>query len=172
MKEFTYDELNCLEYELPEEVQKYKMAGDFEGARKSITRWLEKPVTDGMKTRLHLEQEILDLLEEEFPYTGEQVVTLFREQVSDFTGRDLNRLDEEGLAEWIFLDGEKHYIHNIVRNVLGKDDEIRKRAGIDGEISEEEKNLFAAIAEMKEKGSMTERFRLRGIRVHSKKCLP
>lgn len=161
MKEFTCEELNSLEYELPDEVLKYKMAGDFSGARESIGRWLDKPVAEGLKTRLSLEQEMLDLLELEFPYTKEKTVQLFTEQVPDFGIADLERLDRDGLAEWIFLNGEKHYIHNIVRNVLGKDEEIRKRSGIVEEASEEEQNLSEAIREMKEKGSITKRFRLR-----------
>ncbi len=161
MKEFTYEELNSLEYDLPEEVLKYKMAGDFSGARESIGRWLERSVTEGMKTRLRLEMEMLDLLEEEFPYTKEEMVHLFAEQVPDFTLRDLERLDREGLAEWIFLEGEKHYICSTVSNVLRKDREIRKRAGIAEEASEEERYLSEAIREMKENGSITKRFRLR-----------
>lgn len=161
MKEFTHDELKTLEYPLPEEVLKYKMCGDLAGAEKSIERWLARPVTEGLKTRLHLEKEMLKLLPAEFPYTQDQAVKLFRERVPDFCARDLERLDEEGLAEWIFLDGEKHYIHNIVRNIMDKDDEIRRRAGVSEEQSEEEKNLAAAIAEMKEKGSLTKRFHLR-----------
>lgn len=161
MKEFDHEELKSLEYELPDEILKYKMCGDFAGARQSIERWMQYPATEGMKTRLGLEKEILDLLEKEFPYTKEQVVSLFADQVPDFQLQDLKRLDEEGLAEWIYLDGQKHYIHNIVRNVLGNDNEIMKRAGVSGEVSEEEKNLSAAIAEMKDKGSMTRRFRLK-----------
>ncbi|MDY3731267.1 MAG: transglutaminase-like domain-containing protein [Candidatus Choladocola sp.] len=161
MKEFDQNELKTLEYGLPEEVLKYKMCGDFEGARKSISRWMDRPITEGLKKRLSLEKEMLDLLELEFPYTAEETVKLFFEKVPDFTREDLNRLDEEGLAEWIFLDGQKHYIHNILRNVLGNDKEIRKRAGITEEISEEEQNLSAAIAELKEKRGLKKRFRLR-----------
>lgn len=161
MMEFKHEQLISLEYPLPEEVLKYKMCGDFSSAQKSIERWLKRPIAEGLKTRLRLEREMLSLLPGEFPYTEEKVLELFREKVPDFDSQDLKRLDEEGLAEWIFLEGEKHYIHNILRNVMDKDDEIRKRAGVFGEQTEEEKNLCAAIREMKEKGSLTKRFHLR-----------
>lgn len=161
MKEFDHKELEALQYELPEEILKYKMSGDFAGARKRIDRWMQTPAAQGLKTRLSLEREMLDLLEQEFPYTGEQAVALFSEKVPDFSMQDLERLEEEGLAEWMFMDGQKHYIHNIVRNVLGNDREIMKRAGIADEVSEEEKNLSLAIEEMKSAGSITKRFHLR-----------
>ncbi|MDY5023159.1 MAG: transglutaminase-like domain-containing protein [Blautia sp.] len=161
MMEFQHEQLESLEYPLPEEVLKYKMCGDFSGARKSIDRWLKRPVAEGLKTRLRLEREMLSLLPREFPYTKEQVLKLFQEKVPDFDSQDLERLDREGMAEWIFLEGEKHYIHNILRNVMDKDDEIRRRAGISEEQTEEEINLSGAIREMKEKGSLTKRFRLR-----------
>ena len=54
MKEFDHEELKSLEYELPDEILKYKMCGDFAGARQSIERWMQYPVTEGMKTRLGL----------------------------------------------------------------------------------------------------------------------
>ena len=77
MKEFAQNELKTLESGLPEEVLKYKMCGDFEGARKSISRWMDRPITEGLKKRLSLEKEMLDLLELEFPYTAEETVKLF-----------------------------------------------------------------------------------------------
>lgn len=161
MKNYHQEMLASLACELPDEVLKYKMCGDFAGAQAAIDRWLERPLAQELKNRLLLEKEILGQLGANYPYTESQVLALFRGQVADFAKEDLARLDRDGLAEWIMLDGEKHYIHNIVRNVLDKDAEIRRRAGREGEISEEKKNLFAAIREMREKGGMTKRFRLR-----------
>ena len=44
MKDFSCEELKALAVELPDEVNRYKMAGDFEGAAKAIDRWMDKPV--------------------------------------------------------------------------------------------------------------------------------
>ena len=52
MKDFSCEELKALAVELPDEVNRYKMAGDFEGAAKAIDRWMDKPVGEAMKTRL------------------------------------------------------------------------------------------------------------------------
>lgn len=159
--EFHHEQLETLEYPIPEEILKYKLCGDFAAAKKSIKRWLKRPVAEGMKTRLRLESEMLDRFPEEFPYTKETLLKLFQEKVPDFSDCDLERLEEDGLAEWMFMDGEKHYIHNVMRNVLDKDDEIRKRAGLFGVVTEEDENLYSVIEEMKEKGSVTKHFHLK-----------
>ena len=87
MKEFLQDELDSLAYELPDEVLKYKMCGDFSGASEAIDRWLKQPVAEALKTRMRLEKRMLERLPEEFPFTESQAIALLREHVSDF-GRD------------------------------------------------------------------------------------
>lgn len=157
MNEFSNKMLPSLAYELPDEVLKYKMCGDFAAASEAADRWLARPVAEGLKDRLRLEKIMLEKLPEDFPYTREQVIAMFREQVADFCEADLDRLDREGLAEWLFIDGEKHYIHNIVRNVTAKDQEIRRRAGIEpsGHALQE------VIEEMRREGSACRRIRMR-----------
>lgn len=157
MNEFSNEMLSSLAYELPDEVLKYKMCGDFAAASEAADRWLARPVAEGLKDRLRLEKIMLEKLPEDFPYTKEQVIAMFREQVADFCEADLERLDCEGLAGWLFIDGEKHYIHNIVRNVTAKDQEIRRRAGI----RPSGHALHEVIEEMRREGSAGRRIRMR-----------
>lgn len=161
MNEFIHSELASLAYELPDEVLKYKMCGDFAGASAAIDRWMDRPVAEALKTRMRMEKRFLAQLPKQFPYTAKQAIELFREHVPDFDEKDLERLDYEGLAEWIFLDGEKHYIHNIIRNVTQKDTEIRRRAGMPDDEADEKKLLKTTIQSMKSKGKSTWRFRVR-----------
>ena len=44
MRRFDTKELESLALELPEEIQQYKLAGNFEMAKKAIQRWLLKPI--------------------------------------------------------------------------------------------------------------------------------
>ena len=62
MREFSNSELKTLVLELPDEIQKYKDAGAFEEAKKAIAHWMEKPMTEEMKTRLKYETFILEQL--------------------------------------------------------------------------------------------------------------
>ena len=127
MRKFSHEDLRTLALELPDEVLKYRQCGDLEGAREAISRWMERPVAEDLKKRMELERMMLDEYPEQFPYTKEQVVRMMAELLPDFDGNDLDRIDRDGRAEWVILDGEKHYIHNIIRNITGNDSEIIAR---------------------------------------------
>lgn len=161
MREFSNSELKTLVLELPDEIQKYKDAGAFEEAKKAIAHWMEKPLTEEMKTRLKYETFILEQLPAEFPYTKEQVIRLMQEKLPDYSEKDLEREEEKNLAEWIYADGEKHYIHNLVRNLTDKDEDIRERAGLYGTLPEDKKLLLGKIKEIQEKGVVSDRFRVK-----------
>ena len=161
MKDFSCEELKALAVELPDEVNRYKMAGDFEGAAKAIDRWMDKSVGEAMKTRLLYETYILQKLPKEFPDTEEEVIRKFRETLPDFSMEDLRRAEEENLAEWILVDGRKHYIHNLIRNLSDKEPEIRRRLGKADEKNEAKRLLLEAIHEMQEKGEKSVRIHLK-----------
>lgn len=161
MREFSIKELDSLALELPEEIAQYKLAGEFEKANAAIDRWMELPIAEDLKTRLSYERYILETLPREFPYTQEQVIALFQEKVPDFSADDLKRLEEKRLAEWIYLNGEKHYIHNLLRNIMDKDEEIQERAGCHEKMPRDRQLLLAKVKEMQEKKEVTEQIRLR-----------
>lgn len=147
--------------ELPEEIQQYKLAGEFTKAQKAIKRWMEKPIAESLKVRLRYEQYILEELPKEFPYTKEEIIELFQEKIPNFSDKDLKRIEEENLAEWIYLNGEKHYIHNLLRNICDKDEEIQERLGIYGKLTEDKRLLLAKVRELQEKKTVTEKIHLR-----------
>ena len=113
MRRFDAKELESLALELPEEIQQYKLAGNFDMAKEAIQRWLLKPIGVKLKERLRYEQYILEELPKEFPYTEQDIIKMFQEKLPDFSAEDLHRIEKDNLAEWIYLNGEKHYIHNL-----------------------------------------------------------
>ena len=161
MRQFETKELESLAMELPEEIQQYKLAGEFTKAQKAIKRWMEKPIGEALKVRLRYEQYICEELPKEFPYTEKEIIRLFQEKIPDFSAKDLKRIEEENLAEWIYLDGEKHYIHNLLRNICDKDEEVQERLGVYGKLTEDKKLLLAKVRELQEKKTVTEKIHLR-----------
>lgn len=161
MRRFERKELESLALELPEEIQQYKLAGNFEQARRAIDGWLSKPIGESLKMRLCYEQYILEELPGEFPYTKKDVLHLFQEKIPDFSEKDLERIERENLAEWIYLDGEKHYIHNLLRNIFDKDDDIKERSGNHEKMTEEKKLLLEKVKEIQTKKEVTEKIHLR-----------
>ena len=161
MREFQTKELESLALELPEEVQQYKLAGALEEAQDAIGRWMKKPISEALKTRLRYEQYILEELPREFPYTEQEILQLFQEKIPDFSSEDLKELERQNLAEWVYIHGEKHYIHNLLRNILDKDDDIRERAGMTEKLTEDKKLLLEKVKEIQEKKEVTEQIHLR-----------
>lgn len=161
MRRFETKELEALALELPEEITQYKMAGNFELAQEAIERWLKKPIGEELKVRLKFEQYILEELPKEFPYTEKEIIKVFQKKIPDFSAEDLKRLEQDNLAEWIYLNGEKHYIHNLPRNIFDKDDDIKERMGCQEKITEDKKILLATVKEIQEKKQVTQKIHLR-----------
>lgn len=118
MKEWTVRNLECLDLMLPDEIAKYKMIGDYPSAAKAIARWMERPVSQKLKERLELEAYFLNRLPVQFPYTAEQLVETLKADLPEFSLEELEELDEAGLAEWMMIDGCKHYVVNASDNIL------------------------------------------------------
>lgn len=161
MNELRHEDIPVLAIELPDEILNYKLRGDYTAAKAAIKRWLQRPVGEALKMRLRFEEFFLNELPRQFPYTARQAAEEFSKLIPDFGEADLTRVDEAGLAEWIYLDGEKHYIHNIVRNVTRVDPEIARRAGRAEDEDEEKKLLKETISDIIENRSVTWDFTVR-----------
>ena len=173
MRRFDTKELESLALELPEEIQQYKLAGNFDMAKEAIQRWLLKPIGEKLKERLRYEQYILEELPKEFPYTEQDIIKMFQEKLPDFSAEDLHRIEQDNLAEWIYLNGEKHYIHNLLRNICDKDDDIKERMGSLETITEDKKLLLEKVKEIQEKKEVTEKIHLRAsIRLNEEQFCP
>lgn len=102
---------------LPDEILKYKMTGNYKEAGRAIERWKQRPISSGLKERLELEEHFLSRLPVQFPYTAAQVLELAEKDDPDFSAQELAELDAAGLAEWMMIDGEKHYVCNVWDNI-------------------------------------------------------
>ena len=153
-------ELETLPLELPDEIEKYKMCGDFKHASEAADRWLQRSIPEALKQRIRIEQDFLAKLPQQYPYTPEESIHLFQKAVPDFNASDLERLDQEGLAEWIFLDGKKHYINNVFENVMRVDADLRARAHLDDTPSKESICLKEVLKEMQENGEAGRVFKM------------
>ena len=153
-------ELETLPLELPDEIEKYKMCGDFKRASEAADRWLQRSIPEALKQRIRIEQDFLAKLPQQYPYTPEESIHLFQKEVPDFDASDLERLDQEGLAEWIFLDGKKHYINNVFENVMRVDADLRARAHLDDTPSKESICLKEILKEMQENGEAGRVFKM------------
>lgn len=151
----TYENkyIESLKSDIPDEVLRYRKAGMFKEAEEAIDRWLQRNVSKEMNERLMIEKEHLGLLADEFPFTEEEAVAFAQQDLPEFTAEDLKKLDEDGVCEWIFIDGKKHYFDRFWEQATHVVKELHDRVhGTEGN-PEAQKLLTEARTAMIEKGS-------------------
>ena len=156
--------LQYLTVRLPEDIEKLKWYGDFERAKRVIDMRLEKEIPEALRKRLELERWILKRLPLTYIYTREQALARMQEALRDVTGEELDRLQDEGAVEWIFIKGEVRYKDNFLENLLKTRKELWSRLKDPSMVEDRIKGsrlLDETIAAMKEKGGLAYRFHIR-----------
>ena len=113
-----FEDLQYLSVSLPEDIQKLKWYGDFDRARKVIDLVLKKDIPKPLRRRLELEKWILRRLPLSYIYTEEEALERLEETLKGATREELERLRDEGGAEWIFVNGQVRYKDNFIENLL------------------------------------------------------
>ena len=128
MSEFTFEDIESLSVDLPEDIAKRKWHGDFKGADRLIGLWLEKDIPANLRKKLALEREILKRLPSEYPYTYREAVAKLQEPVPDLTEEEFRALQDQGKIDWIYVDGEEKFFERFVETLLKVDLPIMERA--------------------------------------------
>ena len=159
-----HSDLQYLTIDLSEDIKKLKWYGDFERAKRIIDLRLEKDIPIPLRKRLELEKWILKRLPVTYIYTEEQALKKLQETLEGVTKEELERLQDEGAIEWIFVNGQMRYKDNFVENLLKTRKELWSRlkdACVVEEQTRSGKLLDQMILTMKEKGGLAYRMRIR-----------
>lgn len=151
--------LETLAFDLPEDVLKRKWAGDFEGEIQLIDALLKKDIPEMLKERLRVERRMIPLLQRQFCYTREQALAWVREKIPDFSEEEFDALELDRQIEYIYVKGEKRYLRSFRGTLFKTRADIAARAGMP---ANDKSMLDDAIAELKEKGSLSYRFHING----------
>ena len=155
----NYDILS-LQAELPEDILKKKWAGDISGALEAIDSRLKRDLPEVLRCRLELEKEILPRMIMQYPHNKEKALALMRGLIPDFTEEEFNHLERDNWIDFLYVNGEKRYFVRFHRTLLKVNPDIARRAGVP--LTPYSALLDDVIREMKEKGSLTYQFRIRG----------
>lgn len=166
MEEFVFSDLEFLNVELPEDINKRKWHGDFEGAKRLIELWLTKDVPYGMKAKLQLEKRILEILPKEYNLTYEEAFAQAKAAIPDMTKEEFAKLQDEGKIDWIYVNGKEQYFRRFLSTLLKVNPDLKQRAVVLDEVQSEldlieHRALLHNIEQIKEKGSLGIRFVLR-----------
>lgn len=163
------DSFRFLNYGLPEDILRYKLAGDFASAIRLIDyRLKDSGLPAGMKGALEVQKIICRLLPGEFPYTMEEALEIVRKDIPDFTLAELWELIDSRYIRWIYVDGEIHIFNRFYSSICKSVPGFAQRAGVKmhgvesaASGTKEESRLDVCMRKMKSTGSMTNRIRIR-----------
>lgn len=152
--------LETLAFDLPEDVLKRKWAGDFEGEIALIDALLGQDLPELLKDRLRVERRMAQLLPGQFSISRARALEMLHESIPDFSDEELDALELDRAVEYIYIRGEKYYLHSFLNTLLHVHADLAARAG---RVEANSKALQdAAIAKMKAQGGLRYRIRLRG----------
>lgn len=154
---------------IPEDIQRLKLWGDFEGAIELIDRRLADPATtQALAHSLRVQKEMIRLLPQEYPYTREDALAIIREKIPEFTEAEFDELVDDRRIYWIYVKGEKRYFNRFFSSVCKAIPAFAHRAGVKlpgvesatgGTV--EDGRLDISMRKMQERGSVTNRIRIR-----------
>ena len=161
------DHFKYLNIGLPEDILRRKMHGDFEGAIRLIDQKLAQDVPEALKSCLIVQREIISRVEADYPYTKEDAMKIIREHIPDFEETEFDERVDNGRIRWIYVNGEMRIFNRFFQSMVKADPPFAARAGVvlPGVESAVNKNVLGlldkSMMKMKEKGSMTNRMKVR-----------
>ena len=162
------DHFRYLNIGLPEDILRRKMHGDFQGAIALIDRRLgEEHTPEALRSCLIVQREIISRMEADYPYTREEALGIIREHIPDFEEAELEERIDNGRIRWIYVNGEMRIFNRFFQSMVKADPPFAARAGVtlpgvESTVNKNVKGLIdRTIEKMMEKGSMTNRIRIR-----------
>ena len=162
------DHFRYLNIGLPEDILRRKMHGDFKGAIRLIYRRLADDSTpQALRSCLIVQREIISRVEADYPYTKEEAIAIIREHIPDFEEAEFDERMDNGRIRWIYVDGEVRIFNRFFQSMVKADLPFAARAGVslpgvESNVNKNVKGLIdRTIEKMVEKGSMTNRIRIR-----------
>ncbi len=161
------DHFRYLNIGLPEDILRRKMHGDLDGAIRLIDQKLSQEIPDALRSCLIVQREIISRVAADYPYTKEEAIAIVREHIPDFEEAEFDERVDNGRIRWIYVDGEMRIFNRFFQSMVKADLPFAARAGValPGVESNVNKNVVGLLDKsmqiMKEKGSMTNRIRIR-----------
>ncbi len=159
-----------LHFGVSDDILRRKCYGDFQGAIGLIDKKLEsKDQPEAMLNSLIVQREIINRLEENYPYTKSQAIEKVQDDIKDFNEEEFDKRELNGEIDWIYIGGIPHYFDRFYETLIKTNKAFAKRAGVENIISDgasitkesEEDPLDRAARIMREKGSKSNRITVR-----------
>lgn len=149
---------------LPDDIRMMKEAGRWDEALEMIDKRLERQIPKALRQRLFIEKDIIGLMRREYTYSWEDAVQLMSRELTEFDPAELKNYQNEGTADWHFVNGQVYFHRRFFRTLTATKPEIRKKwknVQEDPVEDQEQQILMNTISKMKEKGESAYRIHAR-----------
>ena len=163
---------------LPEDILRMKHHGDYENAIRLIDYRLKtENVPDALRYCMQIHREMMVRSAVEFPYTYDDALAIIRQHIPDFTTEEWNRIIAERKVRWAYVNGEMRIFNRFFSSLVKAYKGFAARAnqtlpGVESAVGGIPLLDYAGM-KMKEKGSMTNRIRIRAtMRIKDENFVP
>ncbi|WP_392486261.1 transglutaminase-like domain-containing protein [Haloimpatiens sp. FM7315] len=150
--------LQSLVLDLPEDIKKYVLYGDFLRANKLIDVYEKRNITKALEERLEYERYVMKIIKNQYIYTFDEAVKMCSEKLKDFKEEELFKFIEDRLADFVYIDGKIMFYRRFLDTILAICPNIDSRLKENKNIEEakRKKEFFKNVTrEIIEKGHKT-----------------
>lgn len=175
------DTIRYLNIGLPEDILRHKLHGDFDSAIRLIDQRLQQEnLPNALRCCLIAQRELITRLPLDYPYSRADALAILREHIPDFSEAEFDQKVDAAKIGWIYINGEMRFFNRFFPTLCKADPDFAVRAGmVLGGVESAGKNSPASLrldrcaALMREKGSLSNRIRIRaGVRMKDELFTP
>lgn len=111
-------QIEALGYPLPEDIEKLKWHGDFQGAMELIQRRLEEDIPETLKNKLRIERMQMERMLRDYVISQPEAEKILSEKLRDYQPGEIDQLRKDNVVDWIFVNGEIRYIDSFYSNLI------------------------------------------------------
>lgn len=121
MNGFAFDDLKYLALDMPQEINLYKFAGDFDGEIAVIDRWLSTgKLSVGMRKRLEIERVFAEGLKSDYRADFDAVLEGLQKAYPQAKAENLEEIIRSGNVDFIMKNGKRYFQNEALANMLNQ----------------------------------------------------
>ena len=160
-----YDDLQCLNYPLPEDILKLKGFGDYARLGRVIDlRLADENLPEALKVRLRLEKEMASRIPGDYPYGFDEALSILQDSIEGFTAAELEEARDLNAVDWIYVNGEVRFFDAFARNLIRTRPALWPRVKHRELLDEMQRDIALredAIREMRQNGGAARRWHMK-----------
>lgn len=111
-------QLAAIGYPLPEDIEKLKWYGDFDGCLSLIQQRMAENIPETLREKLRMEQVQIQRMRRDYTVTPEEADQVLGQRLKDWKPGELEQLRRENVIDWAFVNGQVRYIDSFYENLV------------------------------------------------------